>query len=198
MGEQNYPEARRKVSQILHTAPTNGVALALATSVGFWQKDCPAAKEASLKLLELYPKAPAARFSGFAADYICGHPQEARAAALEMFQHSPGQMSPYSIAVERSCSAAMPTLLCLTWKVRRASRAEAADAQIRSGVRFCPPGCADYRAGAPPPFDRVKCRSLAAIMRQMPAASMTQVPGSGPSRRCRHQGLARAGNQRVR
>lgn len=98
MGEQNYPEARRKMSQILHTAPTNGVALALATSVGFWQKDCPAAKEASLKLLELYPKAPAARFSGFAADYICGHPQEARAAALEMFQHSPGQMSPYSIA----------------------------------------------------------------------------------------------------
>jgi Tfp pilus assembly protein PilF len=96
--ERNYPEAKRKVDQILRTAPTNAVALSQATSVGFWQKDCASAKAASGKLMELYPQAPAARLGGFAADYVCGRPDEARAAATEMFQRLTGYMSPYSIA----------------------------------------------------------------------------------------------------
>src|ERR1700722_19452671 len=54
--EQNYQEAKRKVDQILRTAPSNAVALSEATSVGFWQRDCSSAKAASDKLKELYPK----------------------------------------------------------------------------------------------------------------------------------------------
>lgn len=98
MQERNYPEAKRRVEQILGTAPTNAVALTEATSVAFWQQDCASAKAASGKLMELYPKSPAARLNGFAADYVCGRPDEARAAATEMFQHLTGYMSPYSIA----------------------------------------------------------------------------------------------------
>ena len=98
MAEQNYPEAKRRVDQILRTAPTNGVALSQATSIGFWQKDCPGATAASTKLMELYPKVPGVRLSGFAAEYICGHPDEARAAAMELFQNPTGYLSPYAIA----------------------------------------------------------------------------------------------------
>ena len=98
MAEQNYPEAKRRVDQILRTAPTNGVALSQATSIGFWQKDCPGATAASAKLMELYPKIPGVRLSGFAAEYVCGHPDEARAAAIALFQNPSGYLSPYSIA----------------------------------------------------------------------------------------------------
>jgi TolB-like protein/Tfp pilus assembly protein PilF len=98
MAEQNYPEAKRRVDQILRTAPSNSVALSLATSIAFWQKDCPGARGASGKLTELYPKAPGVRLIGLAADYVCGHPDEARVAALELFRHPSGYLSPYSIA----------------------------------------------------------------------------------------------------
>jgi serine/threonine-protein kinase len=98
MAEQNYPEAKRRVDRILATAPANSVALSLATSIGFWQGDCTGAKFASQKLTELFPKAPGARLGGFAADYVCGHPDQARAGATEMFQHLSGYLSPYVIA----------------------------------------------------------------------------------------------------
>jgi len=96
--EQNYPEAKRKLEQILHTAPSNGMALSLATSVAFWQHDCPSATSASGTLMELYPKAPGVRLSELIAQNVCGHPDEARAAALELFKHPAGYLSPYSIA----------------------------------------------------------------------------------------------------
>jgi adenylate cyclase len=114
MAEQNYPEARRRVDQILRTAPTNGVALSQATSIGFWQKDCSGAKTASTKLMELYPKVPGVRLSGFAAEYACGHPDEARAAALALFRNPSGYLSPYSIAgamaIGGSADSVMPYL----------------------------------------------------------------------------------------
>jgi serine/threonine-protein kinase len=112
--EQNYQEAKRKVDQILRTAPSNAVALSEATSVGFWQRDCSSAKAASDKLKELYPKAPGARLNELAAVYVCGHPEEARAAAVELFQHPTGYMSPYSVAgayaLEGNADLAMPYL----------------------------------------------------------------------------------------
>jgi adenylate cyclase len=98
MAERNYPEAKRRVDQILRTAPTNWVALSLANSIGFWQRDCSGTRAASDKLLALYPKAPGARLTGLAADSVCGHPDEARAAALELYRHPSGYLSPYSIA----------------------------------------------------------------------------------------------------
>ena len=98
MAEQNYPEAKRRVDQILRRAPTNGVALSQATSIGFWQKDCPGASAASNKLMQLYPNVPGVRLGGFAAEYVCGHPDQARAAANELFRHPSGYLSPYSIA----------------------------------------------------------------------------------------------------
>lgn len=114
MAEQNYAEAKRKVDQILRTAPSNGVALTLAVSVAFWQKDCPAAKEASGKLMALYRKAPGVQLSGLTADYVCGHPDEARTAANELFRHPSGYLSPYSIAgataIDGNADSVMPYL----------------------------------------------------------------------------------------
>jgi serine/threonine-protein kinase len=114
LAERNYPEAKRRVDQILRNAPSNWAALSLATSIGFWQSDCAGTKTASDKLMELYPKAPGARLGGIAAQYVCGHPEEARAAATEMFQHPSGYLSPYSIAgsiaLGGNADAAMPYL----------------------------------------------------------------------------------------
>ncbi len=114
LAEQNYPQAKRKVDQILRTAPSNAVALSLATSIGFWQRDCSSAKTASAKLKELYPKAPGASLNELAAVYVCGHPQEARAAAVELFRHPTGYVSPYSVAgtyaLEGNADSAMPYL----------------------------------------------------------------------------------------
>ncbi|MGA3190184.1 MAG: hypothetical protein ABSF22_24020 [Bryobacteraceae bacterium] len=98
MVEQNYPEAKRRVEQILATAPTNGVALALATSIAYWQRDCPAATASSRKLLDLYPKAAAARLTSLIADSTCGHAAEAGLAVDELFRHPVGYLSPYSVA----------------------------------------------------------------------------------------------------
>ena len=114
LAEQNYPEAKRKVDQILATSPTNSIALSLATAVGFWQGDCSSTRAASQKLLELYPKAPGAQLGGFTADYVCGHPDQARAATADLFQHLSGYMSPYviagSLALNGNADAVMPFL----------------------------------------------------------------------------------------
>ncbi len=113
MAEQNYPEAKKKVEQILRTAPTNPVALSEATSIGFWQKDCPAAAASSRKLLDLYPQSPGAHLGSIAADFVCGN-TEARTAARELFRHPSGYLSPYSIAgaiaLERDADGAMQYL----------------------------------------------------------------------------------------
>jgi tetratricopeptide (TPR) repeat protein len=98
MAERNYSEGKHKLDQILRTAPSNGVALGLATSISFWQRDCASTKAASAKLMELYPKMPSARFGELAAMKVCGHPEEARAAAVELFKNPSGYLSPYSIA----------------------------------------------------------------------------------------------------
>lgn len=114
MAEQNYPEAKKKVEQILRTAPANPVALSEATSIGFWQRDCPAATAASRKLLDLYPQAPGARLGSLAADSVCGHSGEAKTAARELFRHPSGYLSPYSvagaIALDRDAGGAMQYL----------------------------------------------------------------------------------------
>lgn len=98
MQERNYQEARRKVDQILHTAPKNAVALSLAVSVGFWQRDCAYTKIAADKLTELYPKAPGLKLSKVAADDVCGHAEDARTEVKELLQNQAGYTSPYSIA----------------------------------------------------------------------------------------------------
>jgi adenylate cyclase len=98
MDERKYSEARKKVDRVLSTAPANPVALGLATSIAFWQKDCPAATASSGKLLELYPQAPSVRLSGLAADFVCGHQAEAKKAVAELFRNHPGYLSPYAMA----------------------------------------------------------------------------------------------------
>ena len=96
--EQKYTGAKRKVDEILRTAPSNSVALSLAASIAYWQRDCPGATAASTRILALYPKAPGARISAVGAEYVCGHPDEARAAAEELFRHSANSLSPYAMA----------------------------------------------------------------------------------------------------
>jgi serine/threonine-protein kinase len=114
MAEQNYPEAKRRVELILQNAPSNGVALTLANSVAFWQRDCPGAKGAADKLVAVYPKAPGVRLTQFAADYVCGHPEEARSGALELVHHPNGYLSPYAsaaiLALGGDADGAMPYL----------------------------------------------------------------------------------------
>jgi adenylate cyclase len=51
LAERDYPQARRKVEEILETAPNNFVALALATTIAIAQRDCPAIGKWSDKLL---------------------------------------------------------------------------------------------------------------------------------------------------
>jgi serine/threonine-protein kinase len=125
--ERKYPEAKRKVEQILRTAPSNGVALGLHVSIAFLQHDCPGARAAGAKLLDLYPKAPSARLSAFAADYVCGQREQAGAEASELFQRLPtpwpnrmpspptptalsptSSNPPASVSRRCSCSATIP------------------------------------------------------------------------------------------
>jgi TolB-like protein/Tfp pilus assembly protein PilF len=98
MAERKYFEAKQKVAQILQTSPSSPVGLAMAVNVAFWQHDCPSATEASGKLIALYPRAPSVQLSSLAAQYACGHTDEARAASRVLFQHPNGYLSPYSIA----------------------------------------------------------------------------------------------------
>jgi Tfp pilus assembly protein PilF len=130
MVERKYPEAKRKVEQILRTAPANPVALSQAAAIGFWQRDCAGATAASRKLLEAYPQAPGPRLSALAADYVCGHTDEASAATRELFRHPSGYLSPYSMAgaaaiggnadstieyLQQSAELHEPRLLMLKW-----------------------------------------------------------------------------------
>lgn len=99
IAERNYPEARRKVEQILETAPSNFVALALASAVGLYQKDCPAAVSWSQKLLAAYPQSPYAHLTALGGDGFCGHPERVDAKLAEILSgHPPGYLSPYSLA----------------------------------------------------------------------------------------------------
>ncbi|MGA3202819.1 MAG: hypothetical protein ABSF12_10025 [Bryobacteraceae bacterium] len=130
MVERKYPEAKRKVEQILRTAPANPVALSQAAAIGFWQRDCAGATAASRKLLEAYPQAPGPRLSALAADYVCGHTDEASAATRELFRHPSGYLSPYSMAgaaaiggnadstieyLQQSAELHEPRLMMLKW-----------------------------------------------------------------------------------
>jgi Tfp pilus assembly protein PilF len=126
--EKNYAQAKRQVDQILRDAPSNSVALTLASSIAYWQHDCSGAKTASDKILELYPKAPGAQISTVATEFVCGHPNEAKAAAQELFRHSESSLSPYAMAalsaldgdadramlhLQRSAEAREPRLMML-------------------------------------------------------------------------------------
>jgi serine/threonine-protein kinase len=97
---QNYREARRKVEHILETAPSNFVALALASSVAVSQKDCPALIDWSQKLLAGYPQSPYSHLTTLGADAYCGHADQvdAKFAAI-LSGHPPGFLSPYAVAV---------------------------------------------------------------------------------------------------
>jgi serine/threonine-protein kinase len=130
MVERKYPEAKRRVEQILRTSPANPIALTQAAAIGFWQKDCAGATAASRKLLEAYSQAPGVRLSALAADYVCGHAEEARAALRELAQHPSGYLSPYAMAgaaaiggnadetmqyLQQSAELHEPRLLMLKW-----------------------------------------------------------------------------------
>jgi adenylate cyclase len=100
INERNYPEASHKVDEILRTAPTNFLALYLASNIAFWQRDCAAATASSQKLLGAYPDAYAARLSARGADSICGRPADAKDAspAEILRKHPSAYISPYSVA----------------------------------------------------------------------------------------------------
>jgi serine/threonine-protein kinase len=99
IAERNYFQARRKIGQILETAPNNFVALALAGSVAVYQKDCPAISTWTQKLLTLYPQSPYAHLSALSADAFCGHPERVDAKFAEILNgHPSGYVSPYTLA----------------------------------------------------------------------------------------------------
>jgi adenylate cyclase len=99
LAERNYPEARRKVEQVLETAPSNFVALALGSTVALMQKDCPATTALDRKLLATYPQSPYAHLTALGADGFCGHPELVRAKFADILSgHPPGYLSPYSVA----------------------------------------------------------------------------------------------------
>jgi tetratricopeptide (TPR) repeat protein len=100
MNERNYPEASRKVEEILRTSPTNVLALYLASNIAFWQRDCSAATASSQKLMDAYPNAFAARLSVRGADSVCGRPVDPkRTEAAELLRKNPSAyISPYSVA----------------------------------------------------------------------------------------------------
>jgi adenylate cyclase len=97
--EGNYPAARRKVEQILETAPNNFVALALATSVALGQRGCPAIVKWSEKLLTTFPQSPFAHLEALGEDGFCGNPERVGEKLDEILSgHPPGYLSPYSLA----------------------------------------------------------------------------------------------------
>jgi len=118
MDERNYDDAKRKVEQILGTAPDNYIVLLLAHSVRAWQRDCPGIKEWSPKFLDARSKAirapgstpwwldnlaVAARFVSMNDDLVCGYPGKARAAFADLMREPPSAyVSPYSMSAEAS------------------------------------------------------------------------------------------------
>jgi tetratricopeptide (TPR) repeat protein len=99
LAERNYGQARRKAEQILETAPSNFIALALASTVALLQGDCPALTAWDQKLLTTFPQSPYAHLNSLGADAFCGHPErvDAKLAAI-VSGHPPGYLSPYSLA----------------------------------------------------------------------------------------------------
>ncbi|HUB79054.1 MAG TPA: hypothetical protein VMB03_09675 [Bryobacteraceae bacterium] len=99
IAERNYAEARRKVDQVLETAPANFVALALAASVSLYSRDCAAAASFREKMLALFPQSPYAHLSALETDSLCGHPERAGSEMAEILSgHPPGYLSPYALA----------------------------------------------------------------------------------------------------
>jgi TolB-like protein/Tfp pilus assembly protein PilF len=99
IAERNYQEARRKVDQILETAPDNFVALALASSVALYSRDCPTAVSLREKMLATFPQSPYAHLSALAVDAFCGHPERVAGEMADILSgHPPGYLSPYSLA----------------------------------------------------------------------------------------------------
>lgn len=144
LAERSYQEARHKVQQILDTAPSNFVALALASSVALYQRDCTAVTRWSQNLLQEYPQSPYAHLQSLAQDAFCGHPERVDAHLAEIVSgRPPGYLSPYSLAavyafrnepdramsyLQKSADLREPTILML--KVERAFD------QIRQDRRF--------------------------------------------------------------
>jgi adenylate cyclase len=99
LAERNYPQAKHKVDQILETAPSNFVAIALASSVALYQKDCPAITKWSSKLLAIYPQSPYSHLQALGEDAFCGHPERVDGELAEIVSgHPPGYLSPYALA----------------------------------------------------------------------------------------------------
>jgi TolB-like protein/tetratricopeptide (TPR) repeat protein len=99
LAERNYAEAKRKVDRILETAPSNFVALALASTVALEQKDCPAIIALDQKLLTVYSQSPYAHLAALAADGFCGHPERVEAKLADILSgHPPGYLSPFAVA----------------------------------------------------------------------------------------------------
>jgi Tfp pilus assembly protein PilF len=97
VNERNYPDASGKVEQILQTAPANPGALYLASSIAFWQRDCPAATAWSRKLLDAYPQALATAVAQQGADSVCGRPHDTKTALADLLRNHPSAyISPYS------------------------------------------------------------------------------------------------------
>jgi serine/threonine-protein kinase len=95
--ERNYPEARSKVEAILRTAPVNPVALYLASTTAYWQRDCPGATAWSRKLLDAYPGAMGSVATREVADVLCGRPFDFKSEwAEQLRKHPSGYFSPYS------------------------------------------------------------------------------------------------------
>jgi Tfp pilus assembly protein PilF len=99
LNERNYPEAMRKVEQILRTAPVNPAALYLAFAVAYWQRDCPAATAWSRKLTDAYPEALSAAMAQEGAEAVCGRPIHAKGGLADWLRkHPSAYISPYSMA----------------------------------------------------------------------------------------------------
>jgi TolB-like protein/Tfp pilus assembly protein PilF len=99
MNERNYAEAKSKVEQILRTAPANPSALYLASSLAFWQRDCPAATAWSRKLLDAYPETLMSIASEMGANTVCGRPHDLAADVSALLQkHPSAYVSPHAVA----------------------------------------------------------------------------------------------------
>jgi len=99
LNERNYPEAMRKVEQILRTAPVNPAALYLAFAVAYWQRDCPAATAWNRKLMDAYPEALSAAMAQEGAEAVCGRPIHAKGGLADWLRkHPSAYISPYSMA----------------------------------------------------------------------------------------------------
>jgi len=84
---------------VLQTAPANAVALSLASTIAFWQRDCPAMDAWSRKLREAYSNFPNVRFNALSGGGFCQDPTHAKVALEAMLQDPPnGFASPYYVA----------------------------------------------------------------------------------------------------